>query len=148
MKIFFDTIWATPKFPRNKTDLIKTYFEIVLYKDLLERYWVENEYVLKYLFKKVVLTNTKEFSFPKVFNELKSQNIKIWIQSLYNYIEYFKEIFFLSEINDRYKTEVFLLCMIHKLINKNSLTKIWKCSFIELLRNILVDYINIIENVL
>lgn len=100
--------WAYPEIAlidneNIKLELVKTYFEIVLYKDLLERYWVENEYVLKYLFKKIVLTNTKEFSISKVFNELKSQNIKLWIQSLYNYLEYFKEIFFISEINDKYK---------------------------------------------
>lgn len=105
-----------------KEDLIKSYFEILLYKDLLERYGVENEYVLKYLFKKVVLNNTKEFSISKVFNELKSQNIKIGIQSLYNYLEYFKEIFFVSEIHDIYKKngkkfylyDVWFTSLIHK----------------------------------
>ncbi len=100
--------WAYPElcFIDNKDikyDLIKNYFEILLYKDLLERYWVTNEYILKYLFKKIVVNNSKEFSYTKVFNELKSQNIKVWIQSLYNYLEYFKDIFFVTDISDKYK---------------------------------------------
>lgn len=107
-----------------KLDLLKTYFEIVLYKDLLERYGIENEYVIKYLFKKIVLTNTKEYSVTKVFNELKSQNIKIGIQTLYNYLEYFKEIFFISEINNKYKKNAkkFYLYDVWftNLINKNN----------------------------
>jgi predicted AAA+ superfamily ATPase len=136
--------WAYPEIAlidneNIKQDLIKTYFEIVLYKDLLERYWVENEYVLKYLFKKIVLSNTKEFSISKVFNELKSQNIKIWIQSLYNYLEYFKEIFFISEINDKYKKtgkKYFLYDVwFTNLIDKNNLWQRFEnVIFISLLR--------------
>jgi len=100
--------WAYPEIclieDKNiKTNLIKNYFEVVFYKDLIERYWINNEYVLKFLFKKIVLSNTKEFSVTKAFYDLKSQNVKIWIQSLYNYIEYFREIFFISELSDKYQ---------------------------------------------
>ena len=87
-----------------KQDLIKSYFEILLYKDLIERYGISNEYVLKFLFKKVLLNVTKEFSTTKTLNELKSQNIKLWIQTIYNYLEYMEDIFLISQINDLYKT--------------------------------------------
>ncbi len=122
--------WAYPEIvlindENIKYDLIKSYFEIVLYKDLLERYWVSNEYVIKYLFKKLVLSNTKEFSTTKVFRELKSQNVKIWMQSLYNYLEYFKQIFFINEINDKYKktSKKYYLndVWFTNLVNKNNL---------------------------
>ncbi len=108
-----------------KLALLESYFDILLYKDLLERYGIENEYVLKYLFKKIVLTNTKEFSFTKVFYELKSQNIKVGIQTLYNYLEYLKEIFFVLELNDKYKKKSQKLYLYDvgftNLINKNNL---------------------------
>ena len=86
-----------------KQDLIKSYFEILLYKDLIERYGISNEYVLKYLFKKILLSITKEFSTTKTLNELKSQNIRLWIQTIYNYLEYMEDIFLVKQINDLYK---------------------------------------------
>jgi len=86
-----------------KQDLIKSYFEILLYRDLIERYGILNEYVLKYMFKKILLNTTKEFSTIKTLNELKSQNIKLWIQSIYNYLEYMEDIFLIKQINDLYK---------------------------------------------
>lgn len=100
--------WAYPELvlAKNKEikyELIKSYFTLLLYKDLLERYWIENEYVIKYLIKKLLLTTTKEFNINKLFNEIKSQNIKIWKQTIYNYLEYLKEIFFIKEIVDEFK---------------------------------------------
>ncbi len=85
----------------TKYELVKWYFNLLLYKDLIERYWIENEYVIKYLIKKLLLTTTKEFNINKTFNEIKSQNIKIWKQTIYNYLEYLKEIFFVKEILDK-----------------------------------------------
>lgn len=89
--------------PNIREDLLKSYFELVLYKDLLERYSISNEFVIKFLLRKLVLSNTKEFSINKAFNELKSQGIKVGVQTLYTYIEYLKQIFLLKEIGDLYK---------------------------------------------
>ncbi len=104
----FIEFWSYPevvlaKYNTTKYELIKWYFNLLLYKDLLERYWIENEYVIKFLIKKLLLTTTKEFNINKTFNEIKSQNIKIWKQTIYNYLEYLKEIFFIKEIIDEYK---------------------------------------------
>jgi len=82
----------------TKLDLINQYFTILLYKDLLERYGIENEYVIKYLIKRILYSVSKEFSVQKVFNDLKSQWIKIWKQTIYNYLEYLREIFFVHEV--------------------------------------------------
>jgi predicted AAA+ superfamily ATPase len=104
----FLDFWSYPeivlsKNKETKYELIKSYFTLLLYKDLLERYWIENEYVIKYLIKKLLLSTTKEFNINKVFNEIKSQNIKIWKQTIYNYLEYLKEIFFIKEVSDEFK---------------------------------------------
>ena len=104
----FLDFWSYPeivlaKNKETKYELIKSYFTLLLYKDLLERYWIENEYVIKYLIKKLLLSTTKEFNINKIFNEIKSQNIKIWKQTIYNYLEYLKEIFFIKEISDEFK---------------------------------------------
>jgi len=82
----------------TKLDLINQYFTILLYKDLLERYGIENEYVIKYLIKRILYSISKEFSIQKVFNDLKSQWVKVGKQTIYNYLEYLKEIFFVYEV--------------------------------------------------
>lgn len=137
--------WAYPElcFIENeaiKLDIIKNYFEVLLYRDMLERYGIENEYVLKYLFRKIVINNSKEFSFTKVFHELKSQNIKVWIQSLYNYLEYFQDIFFVRNISDRYRKigKKFYLYDVGftNLIEKNNFWQRFEnIIFLSLLRN-------------
>jgi len=60
-----------------KENLIKDYLDILVYKDLIDRYKIDNEYVVKFLVKKIISTNTKEISVNKIFNELKSLNIKV-----------------------------------------------------------------------
>lgn len=100
--------WGYPeivlsKNSETKFELIKSYFTVLLYKDLLERYWIENEYVIKYLIKKLLLWTTKEFNINKIFLEFKSQNVKVWKQTIYNYLEHLKEIFFIKEILDEFK---------------------------------------------
>ena len=104
----FLEFWSYPeivlaKNKETKYELIKWYFSLLLYKDLFERHWIENEYVIKYLIKKLLLTTTKQFNINKTFNELKSQNIKIGKQTIYNYLEYLKEMFFIKEINDLFR---------------------------------------------
>lgn len=104
----FLEFWSYPEIVLSKNsstkfELIKWYFSLLLYKDLLERYSVENEYVIKYLIKKLLFSTTKEFNINKIFNDLKSQNIKIWKQTIYNYLEYLKEIFFIKEIYDEFR---------------------------------------------
>ena len=104
----FLQFWSYPEIALSKNketkyELIKWYFNLLLYKDLLERYWIENEYAIKYIIRKLLLWVTKEFNINKIFNELKSQNIKIWKQTIYNYLEYLKEIFFIKEVVDEFK---------------------------------------------
>lgn len=86
-----------------KTEILKTYFDILFYKDLTERYKIDNEKAIRFLIKRVILWNTKRVNLIKIFNELKSQWVKIWKNTIYNYFEYLKNIFFTAEIDNRYK---------------------------------------------
>ncbi|MDP2395367.1 MAG: hypothetical protein Q8S84_00290 [bacterium] len=60
-----------------KIDNLKTYLDVLIYKDLIERYSIENEYSLKYLLKNITNSYTKTLNISKIYNELKSLNIKI-----------------------------------------------------------------------
>ena len=86
-----------------KTEILKTYFDILFYKDLIERYKIDNEKAIRFLIKKVILWNTKRLNLIKIFNDLKSQWLKIWKNTIYNYFEYLKNIFFVDEIENFYK---------------------------------------------
>mgnify|MGYP001474773863 CR=1 FL=1 len=96
-----------------KLSILKNYFDILIYKDLKERYSISNEYVLRYLLKKAILSNTKDFNINKIFNELKSQNVEVSKNTLYNYVEYTKNIFFLDKLTNYHSptgaSKVFLI---------------------------------------
>lgn len=86
-----------------KTEILKSYFDILFYKDLIERYKIDNEKAIKFLIKKLIIWNTKRLNLIKIFNELQSQWVKIWKNTIYNYFQYLKNIFFVNEINNFYK---------------------------------------------
>ncbi|MDR0607043.1 MAG: hypothetical protein LBG52_01535 [Candidatus Peribacteria bacterium] len=58
-------------------ELLKQYFDVLLYKDVIERYRVDNEYSVRYLIKNLTMSFTKAININRVFNALKSQNITI-----------------------------------------------------------------------
>ncbi len=83
-----------------KIDNLKTYLDILIYKDLLERYKIDNEFALRYLIKSLTTWFTKQLNINKIYNELKSQNIKIWKTTLYEYYNYIKNIFYIFELEN------------------------------------------------
>jgi predicted AAA+ superfamily ATPase len=85
-----------------KKELLKGYLDILLYKDLLERYKIDNEYALNYLLKRLTLSFTKAININKIYNDLKSQNIKVGKNSLYDYYEHIKNVFYGIEMENAY----------------------------------------------
>lgn len=85
-----------------KIDNLKTYLDVLIYKDLIERYKIDNEYSLKYILKSITNSFTKTLNISKIYNELKSLNIKVWKTTLYEYYEYIKNIFYVYEIENYY----------------------------------------------
>ena len=75
-------------------DFYMNYLDLVIFKDLVERYGVENTSVLKFLIKSMMVAFSKELSINKIFNNLKSQGIKLSKKTLYNYASYLEDVFF------------------------------------------------------
>lgn len=67
---------------------LQTYFEVMIFRDIVERYRISNVPALKYFVKRMFNTVSSEFSIRKVFNELKSQGYKIGKDKLYEYLDY------------------------------------------------------------
>ena len=68
--------------------LLQEYFNVLLYRDIAERYQVSNLPALKYFLKKLLASSTKQLSVHKIYNDLKSGNIKIGKNTLYNFLDY------------------------------------------------------------
>jgi uncharacterized protein len=67
---------------------ITNYFEVMLYRDIVGRYKVTNILPLKNLLKKIIANTACDVSIHKIFNDFKSQGIKVSKDSLYKYMEH------------------------------------------------------------
>jgi uncharacterized protein len=77
----------------------QTYAELILYKDIIERYKLIEISKLKYFLKKSTSNISKEFSINKTYNEFKSQNITISKDTLYEFPKYFEDSYFIFYLN-------------------------------------------------
>ncbi|MCR4327884.1 MAG: ATP-binding protein [Nanoarchaeota archaeon] len=77
---------------KEKEKILSNIYETTLFKDVIERENIRNIPVIKQLIK--ALINSKEFSVNKFFNYLKSLNLKVSKNSLYNYVSYLEDAFF------------------------------------------------------
>lgn len=77
-----------------KDQIVKDYKDLVLFRDLVERYSLKNIYVTKRFFEYLISSFAKEISIDRFYNYLKSQNVSVSKKTLYNYLEYFESSLF------------------------------------------------------
>ena len=70
-----------------KIKTLQEYFEVMFYRDLIERYEIKNISVLKYFLKRVIEGITTPLSVNNIYNELKSQGYKVSKDSLYEFLD-------------------------------------------------------------
>ena len=73
--------------------ILQDYFNLVLYKDLVERYNIRNYALMKYLLRHLLVNSANPFSVNKVYSDLKSQGYKVSKDALHNYFAYLEEAF-------------------------------------------------------
>jgi uncharacterized protein len=99
--------------PGLKTALLSNYFDIIVYRDLKERYSIQNDVALRYLLKRAILSDTKDYNVNKLSRDLQSQGVEVSKNTLYTYLEYCRNIFFLATLHNQYAmkwaSKVFLL---------------------------------------
>jgi predicted AAA+ superfamily ATPase len=88
-----------------KLKTLQNYFEVMLYKDMVERFEIKNPLILKYFIKRVIENLGKPISVNNIFNELKSQGYKIGKDTLYQYLEFIEDIY-LSIIIKKYSKSI------------------------------------------
>lgn len=72
---------------RLKNRVLQEYLDVMLFRDLIERYNIANISVLKYFMKRIFSNLTKPLSVNKIYNELKSQGYKIGKNLLYDLLD-------------------------------------------------------------
>jgi len=73
--------------------VLNDYYNVLLFRDIVERYNVTKISALKYFIKKLIVNIGKPFSINKIYNELKSQGIKIDRDYLYNVIDFIEAVY-------------------------------------------------------
>ena len=69
----------------QKIKNIESYFELTVFKDLVERYKIKDSFLIKWFLKSLASSYTKEYSINKMYLTLKSQGRKISKDELYSY---------------------------------------------------------------
>ena len=79
---------------------IDEYLDVMIYRDIIERYSIKNINSLNYLIRKVLTNPSGEISINKIYNELRSNNIKVTKDHLYSYLYYLNEAFVISVLKN------------------------------------------------
>ncbi|KKS96091.1 MAG: hypothetical protein UV73_C0012G0119 [Candidatus Gottesmanbacteria bacterium GW2011_GWA2_43_14] len=80
----------------KKQELLQSYFQTVVQKDISERYKIENDTALKTLLK--LLLNSSYITISKLHNSLKSMGIPVGKSTVDNYISYIESSYFMNEL--------------------------------------------------
>lgn len=70
---------------------LNEYLDLIIYKDIVEKYNVTNIYLMKYLIKFLFSNSANLISINKIYNELKSLGLKVSRNSVYEYISYLED---------------------------------------------------------
>lgn len=80
----------------KKQELLQSYFQTVVQKDIAERYKIENDTALKTLLK--LLLNSSYITISKLHNSLKSLNVPVGKSTVDNYLSYIETAYFMKEL--------------------------------------------------
>ena len=72
----------------------RDYFTLIIFKDMMERYGIRKRYLLEFFLKSLISSFSKGFSINKIFNTLKSQNVKSSKTTLYNFQKIVEDVGF------------------------------------------------------
>ncbi len=87
-----------------KVKTLQEYFEVMLYRDIAERYHIKDILLLKYFLKRLAENAGRFFSVHKIYNELKSQGLKLGKDMLYKYLDYAEASYVVRLVKKHYRS--------------------------------------------
>ena len=87
---FAETFDETPDIQKR---ILKDYLDLIIYKDVVERYTIKNQSLLKHLIKYMFVNMGTLISINKLYNDYKSQGYKVGKDTFYDYISYLQEAY-------------------------------------------------------
>lgn len=90
---------ATKEDRFSKLELLKTYFELYIYKDLSTRWKVDNPEHLITIIKKIKENIGNELNPNAIYERLSAIKIPISVKTTYNYVAFLKNVFLISELS-------------------------------------------------
>jgi hypothetical protein len=94
-------------FESEKDRILKEFYDLILFKDIVERHNLKNISLAKFLLSFFIQNFSKEISINKIYNHFKSQGKKFGKNTLYDYVDKIQDsvaIFFLN----RYARQIYL----------------------------------------
>ena len=96
------TASSLPELYDFSKDIIKSvlheYLNMVIFKDLIERYQLSNHFLIKYLVKFLLNNTGNLLSINKVYNDFKSLGFKVSKQSIYQYVDYLEDAYIFYQV--------------------------------------------------
>ncbi|HBI16436.1 MAG TPA: ATPase [Desulfobulbaceae bacterium] len=80
---------------RNRTELLRSYIDVVLLRDVVERHSVSQPLALRWMVRQLLANAAGSFSVNKFYVELKSQGFAIGKDTLHSYLGYLEDAFLL-----------------------------------------------------
>lgn len=80
----------------KKQELLQSYFQTVVQRDIAERYKIDNDTALRTLLK--LLLNSSYITISKLANSLKSMSIPVGKSTIDNYLSYIESSYFMNEL--------------------------------------------------
>jgi len=91
----FPEIWIKKEFADST---LKDYVNVMIYRDVIERYSIRNYRAFKLFLKLAVTSFSTRISISKIANYMKSLNMSISRNSLYSYLEYCNDAYILFPV--------------------------------------------------
>ncbi|MCF8352545.1 MAG: ATP-binding protein [Bacteroidales bacterium] len=92
--------------PELRIKILQEYFNVMIYRDIVERYEISNPETLKFFIKKALVSVTAPFSVNKTYNDLKSMGYKVSNKYLYDFLEHSTAAFLLETVDKFHFSEI------------------------------------------
>lgn len=78
---------------------VDEYLDLMLYKDLMERFSLKNPSLLKYLLKYTISNLANPMSVNKIYHDIKSRGFKLSRTTVYDYLSHLEEAFVIFKVD-------------------------------------------------